>query len=82
MLINKKDNKIQKFIKVHFVGTVCVGTVCVEVLFVASIISSLIPTVSPIIISAYLPFSKLHLAGFQKYHFLQTRCSFKFLHSH
>ena len=33
MVINKKDSKIRKFVKVHFVGIVFVGTAFVEALF-------------------------------------------------
>ena len=48
-----KDSKIQKFVKVHFAGTVFVGIVFVEVLFVVSIISSHMTTGSPVILPTY-----------------------------
>ena len=48
-----------------FDGTVFVGTVFVPIVFVSSIISSLVITESSIILAKYLPFSQLHVAGFQ-----------------
>ena len=72
MVINKKDSKIRKFVKVHFVGT----------LFLVSIISWNITTESKIILPAYSLFSQLLVAEFQKQPFLDTCCSFRFLQSH
>ena len=54
-----------KFVREHFVGTVFVGTVLVEAPLIMSLISLHITTESPIILSAYLPFSQLHAPGFQ-----------------
>ena len=36
----------------------------------------------PVIILSYLPFSQIHVAGFQMLSFLHTLCFFKFLHPH
>ena len=60
MVINKKVTKIQKLVEVLFAGTVLV-----EVLIVVFIISFQSITESSIIFSTYLPFSQLHIAGFQ-----------------
>ena len=48
-----------------FWGMFFVGTVFVRILFVLSIISSHLITELPIMLPAYLPFSQLHVAGFQ-----------------
>ena len=59
-VINEKDSRMYKFVKVDFVRTVFV-----EVLSVVSIIPLHITTESPIIYPTYLPHSQLHVAGFQ-----------------
>ena len=60
MIINKKTSKIYKFFEILFVGTVFVKT-----LFVVSIILSQVITELSIILSKYLPFLEIHIAGFQ-----------------
>ena len=61
MVINKKDNKKYKFVKVNFVRMVFL-----EVFFVVSLVSSHITTESSIILPTYLPFLQLQVEGFQK----------------
>ena len=64
MVINKKDNKRYKFVKVNFVRKVFV-----EVFFVVSLVSPHITTESSIIYPTYLPFLQLHVERFQKRRF-------------
>ena len=65
MVINKRATKIQKFVEALFVGTVDAGTVVVGIVFVSFVISSQVITESSTILAKYLPFSQLHVAGFQ-----------------
>ena len=60
MVVNKKASKLKKFVEVIFGGTVFVRTV-----FVVSLISSHIIAESLKILVKCLPFSQLHVAGFQ-----------------
>ena len=55
---------MQKFVEMIFFEVLFVGIV-----FVSSIIPSHIITESSIILSTYLPFSQLHVAGFQMHKF-------------
>ena len=77
MVINKKDNKKYKFVKVNFVRTVFL-----EVFLVVSLVSSHITTESSIILPTYLPFLQLQVEGFQKWRFSHARCPFRSSHSH
>ena len=64
MAINKKASKIQEFfvLQIAFFSLKFVETIFVSS---SSIISSNIITESSIIIAKYLPFSQLHVAGFE-----------------
>ena len=64
MAINEKANKIYKFVEVLFVRTAFVGTV-----FAVSIISSAVMTETSVRLAKYLPFSQIHVSGFQIYSF-------------
>ena len=64
LVINRKTNKIWKFVEVHSVRTAFVEVLFIGTDFVMSIILSHITTESPIILPIYLPFLQLFVAGF------------------
>ena len=66
MVVNKKKSKIQKFyvLQITFFLLKLVGILLISSLY-DSTTSSQIIAESSIILEKYLPFSQLHVAGFQ-----------------
>ena len=56
----------KNLVKVHFVRIVSAEVLFVGIVFVSSTISSHLITESTVILPAYLPFSQVHVAVFQK----------------